>query len=58
MKHGTQYNGWSWIVTAIDAIERCGKARRLFYCALATAIILTAFLKAPEIIVALAALGG
>lgn len=45
-------------MTAIDAIERCGKARRLFYCALATAIILTAFLKAPEIIVALAALGG
>jgi hypothetical protein len=29
-----KYSKWEWIVTAIDAIERCGKARRLFYSAL------------------------
>jgi hypothetical protein len=55
MKHERQYNEWSWIVTAIDAIERCGKARRLVYSVLITAIILAALFKTPEIIVALAA---
>jgi hypothetical protein len=36
MKHAAQYNGWSWIVSAIEAIERCGKARRFAYCVLGT----------------------
>jgi hypothetical protein len=50
MKHGTQYSEWSWIVPVIEAIEKCGKARRFAY----TVVFSTVIWGLPALIDALA----
>jgi hypothetical protein len=45
-----------WIVTAIEAIERCNKARRFAYAVLVTVIIVFALYRAPDLITAIATL--
>jgi hypothetical protein len=55
MPRGTS-NEWSWIVNAIEAIERCDKARRFAYATVFSATVVCLAYIAGNVLIAWAGL--